>query len=81
MPVDPFGARLKNLVRKRWGARTNDGNRRDAERLREIKAVVDDLPQHVRKALSEWYVHPRARDAVFTPETFMGSRFVGGRFP
>ena len=63
-------AQLKTLVRAHWGARTNDGNRRDAERLREIEGVVGLLPQHVWKDHGEWYVHPRARDArVQTWET------------
>jgi hypothetical protein len=57
------GAQLKTLVRAQWAARTNVGNRRDAERLREIEGVVGLLPQHVWKDPGEWYVHPRARDA------------------
>ena len=31
--------------------------------MREIKEVVDSLPQHVWKDHDKWYVHPRARDA------------------
>jgi hypothetical protein len=61
------GAQLKALVRAGWGARTNVGNRRDAERLREIEGVVGLLPQHVWKDHGEWYVHPRARDARVQP--------------
>jgi hypothetical protein len=60
---DPFGRKLKNLVREDWGGHTVDGNRRDRERIRKIKEVVDSLPDHVWKGRGEWYVHPRARDA------------------
>ena len=61
--ADPVVALLKTLAREGWGAHTSDGNRRDAERIREIKDVVDSLPQHVWKDHDKWYVHPRARDA------------------
>ena len=61
--ADPVVAELKTHVREGWGAHTSDGNRRDAERMREIKEVVDSLPQHVWKDHDKWYVHPRARDA------------------
>ena len=57
------GAQLKTLVSAHWGAHTDDGNRRDAERLRKIEGVVASLPQHVWKDHGKWYVHTRARDA------------------
>ena len=61
--LDPFGVELKTHVREGWGAHTRAGNIRDAARIREIKDVVDSLPQHVWKDHDKWYVHPRARDA------------------